>query len=276
MSKITISGKTALITGAASGIGRAVAISLAKRGANLCITDINEKGLVETAEMLKPYSIQQSCHYLDVSDAEAIAEFPATVLAAHKGLDILVNNAGVALGGSFEQVSAEEFEWLFNINFWGVVRMTRAFLPMLKQSREAQLVNLSSVFGLFGVPKQVAYCSAKFGVRGFSEALREELLPYKIGVSVVHPGGIATNIANAARMAASISLSQEEVDKEAELIKKTLVLDPAMAGEIIVKGIEERKKRILVGNDAQFIAMVVRLFPVSYWKVLGLIWKTNP
>ena len=134
-------------------------------------------------------------HHLDVSNRAAIAAFPAEVLAAHPGVDILVNNAGVALGGTFEQVSEEDFDWLLSINLFGVVRMTRAFLPVLHKSDEARLVNISSIFGVITPPGQTAYCASKFAVRGFSNSLRYELRGSTIGVSVVHPGGINTNIA---------------------------------------------------------------------------------
>lgn len=269
MTKMQLDGKTALVTGAASGIGRAVAISLAQRCCNLVLADIDESGLDKTHELLQQHGIHCTTHYLDVSDAAAIEDFPQVVQTAHSKLDILVNNAGVALGGTFEQVSADEFEWLFNINFWGVVRMTRAFLPMLRQSNDARLVNLSSVFGLIGVPGQVAYCSSKFGVRGFSEALRLELKDSNIGVTVVHPGGVATAIADKARTARAVQMSEAERAQQHEMVRKLLTLDPAIAGEIIVKGIEARRDRVLVGSDAQFLALIVRLFPVSYWKVLA-------
>jgi NAD(P)-dependent dehydrogenase (short-subunit alcohol dehydrogenase family) len=275
MSKMQLNGKTALITGAASGIGRAIAISLAQRCCNLALTDIDEQGLDKTHQLLSHYGVHCTTHYLDVSDAEAIENFPRVIQAAHKTLDILVNNAGVALGGMFEQVSAEEFEWLFNINFWGVVRMTRAFLPLLRQSADARLVNISSVYGLAGIPGQVAYCSSKFGVRGFSEALRIELTDSNIGVTVVHPGGVATAIADKARVAQAVRLSPQEQVEQQALIKKLLTLDPAIAGEIIVKGIENRQNRILVGDDAKMLALIVRLFPVSYWNMLSRLFPVT-
>src|SRR5579859_7625273 len=206
---MNLAGKTAVITGAAGGIGRAIAVSLAKRRCHLALADVNEAALAETAAFASGAGLRITCHRLDVSDAGAIAEFPGVVEAAHPGVDILVNNAGVALGGTFEQVSAGDFEWLFSINFWGVVRMTRAFLPLLKASQEAQIVNISSLFGLIAPPGQTAYCAAKFAVRGFSESLRHELEGSRVGVTTVHPGGVATSIAKNARISRALSEAEQ-------------------------------------------------------------------
>jgi short-subunit dehydrogenase len=170
------------------------------------------------------------------------------------------------VGGTFEQVSDEDFEWLFEINFWGVVRMTRAFLPLLRRSEDARVVNISSVYGLVAPPEQVAYSASKFAVRGFSEALRHELEGSGIGVSVVHPGGIATSIAEKARVPAGVS--EEEIAQRHAKYRKLLRLPPSVAGETIVRGIERREPRILIGSDAKAISLVARLWPVSYWKVL--------
>ena len=167
-------GQTAVVTGAASGIGRGIALALAKRGCNLALADLNEAGLAETTQLAVPYGVKVTCHQLDVADGESVAAFPEAVAAAHGGTDILVNNAGVAIAGTFEEISEEDFEWLFGINFWGVVRMTRAFLPLLRRSDDAHIVNISSLFGLIAPPGQSAYCASKFAVRGFSESLRHE------------------------------------------------------------------------------------------------------
>lgn len=191
------------------------------------------------------------------------------VAAEHSGVDVLVNNAGVAVGGTFEQVSDEDFEWLFEINFWGVVRMTRVFLPLLRASGDARIVNLSSVYGLIAPPEQTAYSASKFAVRGFSEALRHELEGSRIGVSVVHPGGINTSIAEKARVPAGIS--EEEIAQRRAKYRKLLRLPPEEAGETIVRGIERRQSRILIGSDAKTISLVARVLPVSYWKLLVLL-----
>jgi NAD(P)-dependent dehydrogenase (short-subunit alcohol dehydrogenase family) len=266
--RMRLEGRTAVVTGAAGGIGRAIAISLARRRSHLALADIDEAGMAETADLLSPHGVRVSCHYLDVSDRAAVAKFPAQVSAVHPGVDILVNNAGVAVGGTFEQVSEEDFDWLFEINFRGVVRMTRAFLPVLRASDDARIVNISSAFGLVAPPGQVAYAASKFAVRGFSEALRHELDGSRVGVTVVHPGGVATSIAENARVAASVS--PEEVALHRERFRKFLCLPPEVAGETIVRGIENRKDRVLVGSDAKVISLIARALPVSYWKVLAL------
>lgn len=264
--RMILRNRTAVVTGAASGIGRAVAISLARRGCHLALADINEGPLAETAKLAGSPNLRISCHRLDVVDRKAVAAFPAEVMAAHGRVDILVNNAGVALGGTFEQVSESDFEWLFEINFWGVVRMTRAFLPHLRVSGDARIVNLSSVYGLISPPGQTAYSASKFAVRGFSNSLRHELEGSKIGVTVVHPGGIATSIARNARVPKGV-MSPEERERRVVATEKLLKMPPAMAGEIIVKGIERRKARVLVGRDAKIVAILERLAPVSYWKI---------
>ncbi len=261
--------KTAVVTGAAGGIGRATAISLAKRGCHVAIADINAEGLNETARLLAAYPVIVSSHILDVSDAEAIKAFPAKVLAEHSGVDILVNNAGVTTGGTFEQVSEEDFEWVLNINFWGVVRMTRAFLPILKNSADAQLVNISSIFGIIAPPGQTPYVASKFAVRGFSQSLRHELMDTNVGVTVVHPGGIATSIADNARLPAGAS---EEVIAEGRAeSKKVLTLSPEIAGETLVNAIIKRKPRLLIGKDAKFVSVLERLKPVFYWNTISRI-----
>jgi NAD(P)-dependent dehydrogenase (short-subunit alcohol dehydrogenase family) len=262
--KMNLSNRTAIVTGAASGIGRAVAISLSRRACHLALADVNEAGLARTAEMAVSPGLRISRHRLDVSDRAAIAAFPAQVLAHHPGVDILVNNAGVAIGGTFDQVSEEDFEWLFEINFWGVVRMTRAFLPYLKSSNDARLVNVSSVYGLISPPGQTAYSASKFAVRGFSNALRHELAGSNIGITVVHPGGVATAIVQNARVPKGFS--DEDMARQRKTAAKLLTLPPETAGEIIVQGIEHRKARVLVGSDAKLISFIERLAPISYMK----------
>ncbi len=189
------------------------------------------------------------------------------MLGAHGRVDLLFNNAGVALIGNFEQVSEADFDWLMEINFHGVVRMTRAFLPLLKAGDDSRIVNLSSVFGLISPPGQCAYSASKFAVRGFSNALRHELAGCRVGVSVVHPGGVATAIARNARRPQD--LPAEQLRLRLELTDKLLRMPPQKAGEIIVRGVEKRRARILVGRDAVIIALIERLAPVNYWRVLG-------
>src|SRR3984957_7284946 len=280
-----LENRTAVVTGAASGIGRAIAVSLARRGCNLALADVNEAGLSETARMAQSAqshrinataptaSLRITQHHLDVADRRAVAAFPQAVIGAHPGVDILVNNAGVAIGGTFEAVSEEDFEWLFEINFWAVVRMTRAFLPLLQKSDDARLVNLSSIYGIISPPGQTAYSASKFAVRGFSNSLLPELAGSKIGVTVVHPGGIATSIADNARVPKD--MPPEEVAKRKAIAKKALRMPPAAAGEIIVKGIERRSPRVLVGNDARFLAFLELLAPNSYWKIFSRFLPTS-
>ena len=266
--RMRLEGKTAVITGAAAGIGRAIAVSLARRGCHLALADIDKAGLAGTAELVRTYGVRTSYHHLDVANRAAVAGLPALVTAEHAGVDLLFNNAGVAVGGTFEQVSEEDFEWLFEINFWGVVRMTRAFLPLLRASIDARVVNISSVFGLIAPPEHAPYAASKFAVRGFSESLRHELKGSGVGVTVVHPGGVATSISEKARV--PLGVSAEEVERKRAKFRKLLRLPPAVAGETIVRGVERRQQRVLVGSDARLISAIARLLPVSYWKVLAL------
>lgn len=266
--RIDLDGKVAVVTGAAGGIGRAVARSLAKRGCNVALADINDDGLDQTARLIGN-SVRVTRHHLDVADPDAVAAFPAAVKAAHGHVDVVVNNAGVALGGRFDQLTEAEFDWVVGINLHGVVRMSRAFLPLLKERKAAQLVNLSSLFGLIAPPGQTAYAAAKFAVRGFSEALRNELLAThsSVGVTVVHPGGIKTDIAQNARVAAAVDPAER--DAQQARFAKALKMPPEEAAEIIVRGIERRQARVLVGNDARLASIVERLMPVHYWRLLG-------
>ncbi len=266
---MVLEGKTAIITGAAGGIGRAIALSLARRGCHLALADVDEIGLAETGKLIGSNRLRVSRHRLDVADLSAVAGFPGAVAAEHPGADILVNNAGVAVAGNFEEVSEEDFEWLFGINFWGVVRMTRAFLPMLKASGDARIVNLSSIFGIIAPPGQTAYAASKFAVRGFSQALGHELEGTGIGVTVVHPGGVTTGIADHARLPKGTSPADAALRRE--WANKLLTLPAQTAGDIIAAAIEHRKARVLVGADAKRIAAIERIAPVAYWKILRRI-----
>ncbi|MFN3943818.1 MAG: SDR family NAD(P)-dependent oxidoreductase [Allosphingosinicella sp.] len=266
-----VSGRTAVITGAAGGIGRGIALALAKRGCDLALCDLNEEGLAETARLCGN-GVKVTRHRIDVADKDAIADLPEKVLAEHGAVHLLFNNAGVAIGGNFEEVAEEDFEWLMNINFWGVVRMTRAFLPQLRAAGEGRIVNISSIFGIVAPPGQTAYSASKFAVRAFSESLRNELAAEgsAVGVTVVHPGGVATSIARSARparLATPERLRQAEADKVR--FQAFLKMPPEQAGEIIVVGVEKGRPRVVVGNDAKFMALAERLAPVSYWKFLG-------
>ncbi len=259
-------GRTAVITGAASGIGRALAVELASRGTHLVLADRDQSGLIETVQFATTSGVRITSHVLDVGNADAIAAFPMELAKSHPKIDILINNAGVALGGNFEHVDERDFEWLFEINFWGVVRMTRAFLPMLRMGDDALLVNVSSIFGIIAPPGQTAYSASKFAVRGFSQSLRAELSGTNVAVCLVYPGGIATSIARNARTPKTISL--EESERYQRQWSKMLKMPPHEAAAIIMRGMRHRKARILVGKDAKIAALAERLAPVSYGKLL--------
>ena len=264
--RMTLHDRTAVITGAGSGIGRAIAQSLARRGCHLALADISEPGLAETAQLLGGLGIRVSCHKLDVADRAAVAALPQAVVAEHGRVDLLFNNAGVALAGTFEQVSERDFEWLFDINFGAVVRLTRAFMPRLKASDDARVVNMSSLFGLISPPGQTAYSASKFAVRGFSNALRFELAGSNVGVTVVHPGGVATKIAENARRHAGAT--NAEVAAQLERARRLLTMPPEVAGETIVRAVERRAPRVVVGGQAKMMALIERLAPVSYLRIL--------
>ena len=271
---MALRGKTALITGAGGGIGRALAVALAARGCHLALADIAPSGLAETAESLASSGVRISRHLLDVAEPEQIVALPDAIEHAHDGLDVLINNAGVAIGGTFEEIEPRDFAWLMDINFWGVVRMTRAFLPMLRQSADARIVNLSSLFGIVAPPGQTAYSASKFAVRGFSQALAHELVHTRIGVTIVHPGGIATKIASSARPPKAWSEAQAK--KFNANFEKHLKMPPDETASIIVRAVERRKGRVLVGRDAQIAAAMERVFPVSYWRRLTPPRKPRP
>ena len=261
-----LAGRTAVVTGAGSGIGRATAMALAKRGCHLALADVHAERLAETARLVARDGLRVSTHTIDVSEHAQVQALPAQVLQHHASVDVVFNVAGVGLGGRYEQVSDDDVDWVMRVNFWGTVWMTRAFLPLLKQSDAAQLVNVSSVFGMVAPAGNVAYSASKFAVRGFSEALRWELEETGIGVTVVHPGGVATNIANDARVPAGVDA--EEVERKRVFSNKRLRMPPAKAGEIIVRGVEAGKLRVLVGWDAVALSLLTRLMPVRYWRVL--------
>ena len=263
---MNLKNKVAVITGAGSGIGRATAFAMAKRGCHLALADIDEAAVNASAARAREFGVRASSHRLDVADRGAVAALPAIVLEAHGQADLLMNNAGVALGGTFEQVSADDFDWLMEINFHGVVRMTRAFLPLLHRSHDARIVNVSSIYGIITPPGQAAYSASKFAVRGFSNVLRHELEGSTVGISVVHPGGVATSIARNARIPAGAS--GDEVERGRKVMEKLLRMPPEQAGEIIVRGIEKRQARILVGSDAKAAALLERLAPVGYWNLI--------
>lgn len=266
-----IRGAAAAVTGAASGIGRALAIELAARGCDLALADRDEAGLqTVAAEIAKAHSPKVSLHRVDVSEPGQIADFARAAIAAHPGLNIVVNNAGVALLGQFHEIDQAQMDWLMNINFWGVVHSTRAFLPHLTGRREAHIVNLSSIFGIVAPPGQTAYAAAKFAVRGFSESLRHELqmAANPVQLSVVHPGGVLTNIVRNSRAGVGVTDNERRAQtiERFDAIARTTPKDAALR---IIKGIEKNQPRILIGGDARFMDLLQRFRPGTYWSVMA-------
>lgn len=211
-----------------------------------------------------------SVHRVDVGDAGQIADFTKAAIAAHPGLNIVINNAGVALLGEFHEIEQAEMEWLFNINFWGVVHTTRAFLPYLAAHKQAHIVNISSIYGVVAPPGQTAYSSAKFAVRGFSESLRHELqaAASPVRLSVVHPGGILTNIVRNMRMGTGVT-DNERRALAIEWFDQFARTTPRDAALRIIKGIEKNEPRILIGGDARFMDLLQRFRPATYWRVMA-------
>jgi NAD(P)-dependent dehydrogenase (short-subunit alcohol dehydrogenase family) len=261
-----LSEGVAVVTGAGSGIGRALAQQLSAAGSALAIADVNEKWLAETAQSLKGKG-PVSTHVLDVSNEQAVRDFAADVLARHGRVTLLINNAGVALHGTFEEISLDDLRWVMGVNFWGVVYGVKYFLPILKQQPRAQIVNLSSVFGLIAPVGQSAYCSSKFAVRGFTEVIRHELEGTQVFVSCVHPGGIHTDIARHAKLGSHASEAKRQ--EAIALFDKITPTSPEDAATRILKGVEKRELRILIGKDARQIDIVQRLRPATYWKIMA-------
>lgn len=262
----------AVVTGAGSGIGRALAIALAARGiAGLAIADVDRDGLAATAGEITG-GVKVTSHVVDVAKREAMRNFADEVAREHGRVTHVINNAGVALGGRLSEVSLDEIEWLMGINFWGVVHGTKFFMPYLEKEPVAHIVNISSVFGMIAPPGQAAYCASKFAVRGFTEALRHELEGMNIAVSVVHPGGVKTNIANNARIAENTVHSPDEIERRLKRINRNLsTTSPARAAEIIISGINARAPRIIVGPDARLLSWIQRIFPKRYFTIANAI-----
>ena len=265
-----INGSAAAITGAASGIGRALALELAAGGCDVAIADRDEAGLAATAAELAARGRKVTTHRVDVSDPAQIQAFAIAATAAHPGLNIVINNAGVALLGQFNEIDQAQFEWLMNINFWGVVHGTRAFLPHLERQKAAHIVNISSIFGIIAPSGQTAYCASKFAVRGFSESLRHEfwLNNSPVQLTVVHPGGIKTNIVRNMRTGAAITDNARRVESIERFDTEFAKTTPEVAAQTIIKGIEKNAPRVLIGNDAKFMDLLQRFRPAKYFRVM--------
>jgi butyryl-CoA dehydrogenase len=254
-------GRVAAITGAGSGIGRALAVELSKRGTHLALSDINEPGLAETVSLCEGKGVKVTSQRLDVADRDAMFAWADQVAAEHGKVNLIFNNAGVALAATILDGSVDDIAWLMGINYWGVVYGTKAFLPHLVAAGEGHVINMSSVFGLLAIPSQSAYNSAKFAVRGFTDCLRMELEMAGNGVSAttIHPGGIKTNIARNARVDPALEEAAGSRDEQAARFERIALTSPAKAARQILKAVERNRRRALIGPDAKVIDLLSRL-----------------
>lgn len=262
--------KVAAITGAGSGIGRQLAIQLAQQGCHLSLSDVDESGLAETVAMLGNTVVKVEADTVDVANREQVYRWAEKVIVDHGRVNLIFNNAGVSLTSTVEGLTYEELEWILGINLWGVIHGTKAFLPHIKTSGEGHIVNVSSIFGICAQPTQSAYNISKFAVRGFTESLRQELELAGDGVSAtcIHPGGIKTNIARSGRVNASVNLGQDAT-REQEILatEKMLRTSAEAAAKTILRGVQRNARRVVIGGDAKFMDVVVRLFPGLYQKL---------
>ena len=268
-------GKVAAITGAGSGIGQALAVALAREGCHLALSDINQAGLDNTVRQVRATpagrNLTVTTALVDVSKLPQMQTWARTVQGEHGKVNMIFNNAGVALASTVEGASYADYEWLMGINFWGVVYGTKEFLPLLKQSGDGHIINISSLFGLTAQPTQSAYNASKFAVRGFTESLRQELDALKCGVSCtsVQPGGIRTNIARAARINDSINQLDMDPDSSPDQFESLLRCPPETAAQAILKAVRRDDRRVLVGNDARVLDVVQRVMPTGYQVIMG-------
>lgn len=259
-------GKVAVVTGAGSGIGRALAYALDREGAVLALADKDREGLSAAATVLTG-SEKNELFVVDVSQRDEVHRFAEDVVRAFGKVDIVVNNAGVSSSGTVRELTYETLQWTIDINLWGTVYGTKAFLPHLMDRPEANLVNVSSVFGLIGVPGQAAYCASKFAVRGFTEALRQELHGSNVAVTVVFPGGVRTNIARSSRT--DYKIDRQAYEAGVKKFEEGLKTSPEEAARLIVNGIRKNAPRVLIGRDAKRIDLLARLRPAGYDTVVA-------
>ncbi len=257
--------KVSVITGAASGLGRELAIQLSNLGSIVAIADIDENGLQETSRIIIQAGGSVTPYLLDVSKRDDVYAFAEKVISDYEQVDVLINNAGVSLKGDVEELSYENLEWIIGINTWGVIYCTKAFFSNLKKQPEANIVNISSVFGLIGVAGKSAYCASKFAVKGFTESLRQELYHTNVAVSIVHPGSVATNIIRNRRIQnENDRIKTEKYVKRFDEIAKT---SASGAAKIVIKGIKKNKPRILIGSDSRLISLLGRCLPGRYDRI---------
>lgn len=260
-------GKVAVITGAGSGIGRALAEQLAREGCALALADINAESLQSLSATLAGSGVRVTTHVLDVAKRAAVYAFADEVLALHGSAQLIINNAGVSVSETVAELTYDDFEWIMGINFWGVVYGTKAFLPHLLKNNDGHIVNVSSIFGIIAVPTQAAYNASKFAVRGFTEALRQEVASTGVRVSCVHPGGIKTNIARAGRFYRDMS-GNRDASRSAANFDRVARTTPAAAAQVIIDGIKREQPRILIGADARLLDRMQRLMPVRYVRLV--------
>lgn len=259
------SNQVVVVTGAGSGMGRSMAQQLDAAGAKLALSDVNPTTLAETGAMLRGKPLLRP---FDVADRAAFEDFAQETLAHYGHVDVVINNAGVDLSNSVANSSYEDLHWLFNINFWGVVHGTKAFLPSMLSRNAGVIANVSSIFGIVAWPMQSAYVSSKFAVRGFTETLRNELLGSNVRTLVIHPGGIKTNIVKNARFYVDDTGNSDVARLEREF-QKFAMTTADKAASIILRAIEKKKQRVRVGPDAIFMDYLVRLLPTMYWKLIA-------
>jgi NAD(P)-dependent dehydrogenase (short-subunit alcohol dehydrogenase family) len=262
-----VSEGVAVVTGAGSGIGRALVLRLTAMGSAVALADVDEAGLMQSASLLGGKRAAATTHVVDVADEAALRKFAEDVVTRHGRVTLLINNAGVALYGNFEEIALDDFRWLMGVNFWGTVYGVKYFLPALRQQPRGHIVNLSSLFGIVAPAGQCAYATSKFAVRGFSEALRHELAGTNVGVSVVHPAGVKTEIARRGRLGAGVPESRK-TEGVATLARVAKSL-PEQAAERILRGVEKREPRILIGTDARWIDWMQRAMPATYWGLMA-------
>jgi short-subunit dehydrogenase len=263
--------KVAAITGAGSGIGRALAQNLAQQRCHLALSDINAQGLDETATQARALGVTVTTQVLDVADRQAVFAWADQVAADHGKVNLVFNNAGVALSGTVDDLDLADFEWIVNINFWGVIYGTKAFLPHLRASGEGHIINISSLFGLCSQPFVSTYNATKFAVRGFTESLRQELDLEGACVSAtsVHPGGIKTNIARAGRVSPNMEkITGKSADESKAQFERLFITSAEQAARVILRAVQKNKRRVLVGRDAKFVDFIVRLFPSGYQRLI--------